>query len=371
MTWSVNTRYLAIILLSLGVLGCRHMTPANENHFGPAYVRVRNESGKDLSGVFFQGNRFGDVKNGASSDYQAVIYTSDEISVGLPGNTNRLQYVYVDSGGRFVYGTGHFTYVLKLRDNSGSPDLRIDVEEDDAWEAPHFLALKVSRIGKSNVVFRLKNISTEYVSLPSAGYALSGLYFPLNTNPAYAMYHTPEAVVGLWLTRDWHYVGTNWMWASSQAWQDRLKIKVLNPGDTLDVVRSFDWGDAPTNTLVRFRFQIPEDWAKEYGLWQGSLSVTGFHPISPPTQEQLELARQRLPLLKTEMTDAQVFATLGLSRWYGLCPTSEGGSNGIFWGSYTLRKGRLLHIVSEWNGTNAALRTVSLDGAIWKRDGKL
>lgn len=227
-------------------------------------------------------------------------------------------------------------------------------------------------MGNQNVVFRLKNISTYYVSLPSAGYALSDDFSPVNTDPAYAIRHTPEADVGLWLTRDWHYVGTNWEMASSKDWQDRLKIKVLNPGDTLDVVRSFEWADGlNTNTLVHFRFQIPEDWAKEYGLWQGDLSVTGFHPMSPPTQEQLELARQRLPLLKTEMTDEQVFATLGLARWYGLCPTYSGGSNGIFWASYTLRNGRLLHIVNEWSGTNAALRTVSLDGAIWKRDGKL
>lgn len=146
-----NMRYIVIILLSFELLGCRQITPALANHFGPAYVRVRNESGKDLLDVFFQGNRFGDIKNGASSDYQAVVYTSDEISVGLPGNTNRLGYVYVDSGGRFVYGTGHFTYVLKLRDISGPPgeDLHIDVEGDDAWEAAHFLALKVNRIGKS------------------------------------------------------------------------------------------------------------------------------------------------------------------------------------------------------------------------------
>ena len=120
-------RYIAIILLSIAVLGCRQMRPYCVTDAGPTYVRVRNASGKDMLDVLFQGNRFGDIKNGASSDYQAGEFASWEISAGFPGNANRMQYVYVDSPGRMAYGKGRYTHVLTLHDNYGSPGQHLDI----------------------------------------------------------------------------------------------------------------------------------------------------------------------------------------------------------------------------------------------------
>jgi hypothetical protein len=95
-------RYVAIIVLSVTVLSCRQMRPSRTTDAGPTYVRIPNATGKGMLDVRFQGNHFGDIKNGASSDYQVGGFTSWEVSVGFPGNANRMQYVYVDSAGRWA-----------------------------------------------------------------------------------------------------------------------------------------------------------------------------------------------------------------------------------------------------------------------------
>src|SRR3989442_5323 len=102
-------------------------------------------------------------------------------------------------------------------------------------QIPAPLGFSVFQSGNSNVVFRLINTTTNSVRLPSAGYALSDFYIPVNTNPAYAVVRKPETDVGLWLTRNWRYVGNDWMTASHQEWQDRLRIRTLQPGDHLDI----------------------------------------------------------------------------------------------------------------------------------------
>jgi hypothetical protein len=79
-------------------------------------LRVCNGSGVDMLGVVFQGNHFGDIKSGATSDYQPAASTGLEISAGIPGETSRLQYTYVDYPGRFVSQKGHFTATLMLLD---------------------------------------------------------------------------------------------------------------------------------------------------------------------------------------------------------------------------------------------------------------
>lgn len=91
-----------------------------------------------------------------------------------------------------------------------------------------------------------------------------------------------------------------------------------------------------------------------------------FDPINPATPAQLETAKQRLPLLRADMTDEQVFATLGLSNCYERCFAESGGPRRRFWVSYTLRNGRALHVVRELTGPQkSTLRSVSLDKASW------
>jgi hypothetical protein len=136
------------------------------------------------------------------------------------------------------------------------------------------LALSVFRSDGSNLVFRLTNTPSNSFRLPSTGYVTSASYMSVNTNPAFALFDKPEAHIGLWLTRNWRYVGSNWMWASQEAWKDRLKIQTLDPGEHLDVNHPFA-EDITSNTVFRFNFQISHEWA-EYGLWEGNFSVTGL-----------------------------------------------------------------------------------------------
>ena len=120
-------RNFAIIMFSLAAFGCQQVQPQRVSLVGPTYVRVRNQSATDMLSVVFQGNRFGDVKSGALSDYQIGSFSPWEISIGLLGSTNRMQYVYLDSPGRFAYGKGRFTYVLTLHDNYGSQGQHLDI----------------------------------------------------------------------------------------------------------------------------------------------------------------------------------------------------------------------------------------------------
>jgi hypothetical protein len=74
---------------------------------------------------------------------------------------------------------------------------------------------------------------------------------------------------------------------------------------------------------------------------------------------QLETAKQRIHLLRAEMTDQQVFATLGLSNCYGRC-LAHGND---LCASYVLRSGRVLGIMRDWEGPHAGtIRSVSVDG---------
>jgi hypothetical protein len=83
--------------------------------------------------VLFQGNCFGVVQSGGFSEYQIAQFSSWDISVAFPGQTNRMEYVYVDYPGRFVYGKGWFTYDLRLHDNDPGPGqhLDVDVQQDE------------------------------------------------------------------------------------------------------------------------------------------------------------------------------------------------------------------------------------------------
>lgn len=143
---------------------------------------------------------------------------------------------------------------------------------------PTPLALSVFQSDGSNLIFRLTNLTTNSFRLPSTGYVPSDSYAPINTNPSYARFDKPEVHIGLWLTRDWRHVGHDWMMASLEAWKERLRIRILNPGEHLDVSRSIGpfADDITGNTVIRFNFQISQEWAESCGLWEGNISVTGL-----------------------------------------------------------------------------------------------
>jgi hypothetical protein len=107
---------------------------------------------------------------------------------------------------------------------------------------------------------------------------------------------------------------------------------------------------------------------------QKPAAAKAFDPINPATPEQLETAKQRIHLLRADMTDEQVFATLGLGDCYGRCFANGGGPLSHAWVSYHLRSPRSgLHIVHEIKLTvprKTTLRCVTLDEVSWRRDEK-
>ncbi len=104
---------------------------------------------------------------------------------------------------------------------------------------------------------------------------------------------------------------------------------------------------------------------------QKAAAPEAFDPINPATPEQLETAKQRIHLLRADMTDEQAFATLGLGNCYGHCFAHAGGPSSACWVSYTLRNGRDLHTVRNFTGPHeSTLRSVSVDGVTWRPDEK-
>lgn len=142
---------------------------------------------------------------------------------------------------------------------------------------PPPLRLSVFQENRSNVVFRLMNSTTNTFRLPSDGYGQGGYELPINTNPAYALVTQPEVGISLFVTRDWRYIGPKWMSTSRDAWGRHLRIRALNPGDHLDLraISCVSTLMKPyTNLQFRFEFSIPQEFAEEYDLWEGSISVT-------------------------------------------------------------------------------------------------
>lgn len=70
------------------------------------------------------------------------------------------------------------------------------------------------------------------------------------------------------------------MWSSREDWRRHLQICILKPSDTPEIPRRWDWPSSllqtNTNVVLQFSFEIPQDWADDYGLFRCSLSVTGF-----------------------------------------------------------------------------------------------
>lgn len=92
-----------------------------------------------------------------------------------------------------------------------------------------------------------------------------------------------------------------------------------------------------------------------------------------PTPKQIAQANQRLHLLKADMTDEQVFSTLGLTNCWRT--GMGGGPLSNHWTSYEMRDGHVLNLIhratSETPTSTGVNRTwslvsVSLDGVAWE-----
>ena len=90
--------------------------------------------------------------------------------------------------------------------------------------------------------------------------------------------------------------------------------------------------------------------------------------INPVSVAELEQAKQRLHLLRADMSPEEVFTALGLKGYYGRCfAVANGGGGG--WVSYTLRNGRVLHLVyGGFLPARHRLVSVSVDGVERKFD---
>ena len=92
-------------------------------------------------------------------------------------------------------------------------------------------------------------------------------------------------------------------------------------------------------------------------------------PVHHITPQQLERAKQRIHLLRVDMTDEQVFDTLGIADCRFLASASGPFSYFSVW--YPLGDGATLQIVRNLiNPHESTLRNVSLNGVTWTPDEK-
>ena len=90
-------------------------------------IRVRNESDVDFKDVVVGGKRYGDIKPGATTDYQTWKTAYRYSSVMLIADSKPMQLQPIDYLGELELGVGHFTYVLAVREGR----LDIHAERDE------------------------------------------------------------------------------------------------------------------------------------------------------------------------------------------------------------------------------------------------
>ncbi len=142
-------RNALVIAVCLFASGCHSpwfvQLPLNPS--GPAYLRIQNETGGKILDVVFQKNLFGDIEASGLTQYQEAAHVPTtgnitllpgdhdwtEISLRIPGQTDRIRYFYVDWPDRFVQSPGHWTFVLTLSDSYAGQGkwLNIKPKKDD------------------------------------------------------------------------------------------------------------------------------------------------------------------------------------------------------------------------------------------------
>jgi hypothetical protein len=113
-----------ILILTLMTLGGSAMTLAGS----ATEIRVRNDSDVDFKDVVVGGKKYGDIKSGATTDYQTWKTAYRYSPVTLIAGSKPMQIQPIDYLGERELGTGHFTYVLTVR--GGQLDIRVERDED-------------------------------------------------------------------------------------------------------------------------------------------------------------------------------------------------------------------------------------------------
>ncbi len=131
-----------LVMLTLGCQSSNHVAGNIHQYSGPGRLRNRNASEEDFFDVVFQGNRFGDIKKGELTEYQAAAvwppgegritllpgdYPQEEISLRRANFAGRTRYIWVDYPGRFVSGPHPFTFVLTLHNDYGQGSKHLDI----------------------------------------------------------------------------------------------------------------------------------------------------------------------------------------------------------------------------------------------------
>lgn len=90
-------------------------------------IRVRNDSNVDFKDVVVGGKKYGDIKQGVSTDYQTWKTAYRYSSVMLIADSKPMQLQPIDYLGELELGVGHFTYILNIREGR----LDIHAEKDE------------------------------------------------------------------------------------------------------------------------------------------------------------------------------------------------------------------------------------------------
>ena len=143
-------------------------------------------------------------------------------------------------------------------------------------------SIQVYQVDASNLVFVVSNTSSASIRLPTSHYAIRGVYFPSSTNDS----HWEAACIGLWLTDDWRFMGTNWYFNTPL--KEKLALLApteIKPGHSISVVRHLLSGEADILSsgmaATNFTFQVFPESAVRYGLSSGEAETTNLIRRNP------------------------------------------------------------------------------------------
>ena len=113
--WLCGTDPLTLLLLTLFTFSAH----ASE-------IRVRNDSKLDFKNVVVGGKKYGDIKQGGSTDYQTWKTAYRYSSVSLLADSKPMNIQPIDYVGETPLGDGQFTFLLTIKDGR----LHIRAEKD-------------------------------------------------------------------------------------------------------------------------------------------------------------------------------------------------------------------------------------------------
>ena len=160
-----------------------------------------------------------------------------------------------------------------------------DAVQASAAPVPSPFSVQVFQPDASNVVFVVSNTSTGSIWLPTNNYADFGFYEPVTTND---WVHYRTAHIGLWLTDDWRYMGTNWWFMSTEECLAQLAPTQIKTGQSISVRRRL----SPLESRIlssgaattRFTLQVSPESAGRYGLSSGEAATTNVNRMNQSQQ---------------------------------------------------------------------------------------